>query len=135
VGNQASFLVAYRECREISDGQGNRLFADSMNTLHLYRNPVSGIPNPNKELVMPGLRSVVLTSLLVVTVLAHADEPTLYVAWQGGSREKVIKEVVFARFTATVAARVGAQAFRPSQNHARKTAERLLPGLSVGDFQ
>lgn len=38
--------------------------------------------------------------LAAATGVAGAQESTLYVAWQGGSREKVMKEFVFPRFAA-----------------------------------
>lgn len=46
-------------------------------------------------------RNVVLVcSLVAATAASSAQESTLYVAWQGGSREKVMKEFVFPRFAA-----------------------------------
>ena len=50
---------------------------------------------------MVDLRQFVAALTAMATMsFAHADESTLYIAWQGGSREKVMKDFVFPRFAA-----------------------------------
>ena len=50
---------------------------------------------------MTRLRPVAITlTFLLMSPLGHAEDQNLYVAWQGGSREKVMREVIFPSFMA-----------------------------------